>query len=522
MLGWEPVLGRLFLTDDDHLDGISVALISYSYWQDYYGGRSDILGETIVPRRSAPLTIVGVLSPTAQMPLDSVASPALPLPVERHEVWTVLHLTPADLSGQRAYEAIALLREGTSLEAVNVELQQLSLQGGAPPRGVNTYPRATPLLDEVLGAVGRVVWIACAAMVSALLIGLANLISMQMVRNSARKRDAAIRAALGASRRQLVGQLLVESVSLSLAGGLFGLILAWIGTRFVVGMLPPGIPRVDEVAPDVGVLAFAVTVSMGLGALVGSIPGWYLTKGELSASINEGATTATGGPSRGRLQQLLVGFETAIVLVLLVGSGLFLNSLWHLLSEDAGVQNERSLWSATVRLPLSYSTTDALSFWERTRQSIGAVPEVESVAVSYGPGPLSGFDVLLGGIIPADSIQDHNEPLVISNRAVGAGYFETLAIPMLRGRSIQDADVTNSERVVILNEAAAEALWPGEDPIGRILVSGRERLNVVGLVRNFKHMRLDGEVAPQMYLAGALLHGSYRRMPYHRVFQHRG
>jgi len=215
--------------------------------------------------------------------------------------------------------------------------------------------------------------------------------------------------------------------------------------------------------------------------------------------VNEGGGSATLSHRRARIQRGLIAFETAAALVLLVGAGLLVNSFGRLISEDAGMR-ERDLWVVRGSLPMRYRAPADTEFWLSALRHFREFPDVESAAlVVNSGGPLGGGDAAWGGIVPGGQTAPPGGGFSLSHRGVGGGYFSTLGIPIVSGRPILDSDIAGAEGVVVLNRAAAAALWPGEDPLGKRLGGFGRRLTVVGIVPNFKLARLDGEVPLQMY-----------------------
>jgi putative ABC transport system permease protein len=331
-----------------------------------------------------------------------------------------------------------------------------------------------------------------------LLIGVANLVSLQLVRNAGRERELGVRAALGASRWRLIRQLLVESLLLSIVGGAGGLLAASNVVGLVTSALPTNFPRANQIALDNAVWVFAALVSVLVGVTIGVIPALRSIQPGLMQRVNEGGGGATLSHRRARIQRGLIAFETAVALVLLVGAGLLVNSFGRLISEDAGMR-ERDLWVVRGTLPMRYRSPADSEFWLSALRHLRELPEVESAALAVNDGgPLGGGDSLRGGIVPEGQTGGQGRGFSLSHRSVGGGYFSTIGIPIVSGRPILDSDTAGTEGVVVLNRAAAAALWPGEDPLGKRLGGGRP-LRVVGIVPNFKLTRLDGEVSLQMY-----------------------
>ena len=487
LLGIHVVLGRP-LTPDDALDrNPDVAVIGHDLWQGRFGGTPDVLGKSFELRPGRTVTVVGVAAPGADVPGNWISHPI---------VWHPIRM--AERASDLRFTVLARLKAGRPVSTANAEIAArppLTDQKGGADRPV----QARLLLDHIVGESGRVLWVFFGAVTCVLLIGVANLVSLQLVRNTARERELGVRAALGASRWRLIRQLLVESLLLSVAGGAAGLLAASYAVALVTSALPADFPRTDGIAIDSVVSIFAALVSALVGVTMGVIPALRSMQPGLMKRLNEGAWTATLSRRRAWIGRGLVAFETAAALVLLVGAGLLVNSFGRLIAEDAGMR-ERDLWVVRGTLPLRYHPPADTEFWSSAVRLFREWPDVESAALAVNDGgPLDGGDILRSGIVPEGQTAAQGGGFSLSHRRVGGGYFSTLGIPIVSGRPIFDSDTAGAEGVVVLNRAAAAALWPGEDPLGRRLRGFTRPLRVVGIVPNFKLTRLDEDVSLQMY-----------------------
>jgi predicted permease len=485
LLGLKIVLGRP-LTSDDAMDANpDVAVIGHDLWVKRFGGTPDVLGKTLELRPDQRLTIVGVAAPGADVPGNWLSYPI---------VWHALRASERASLNFR-FTVLARLKGDRSIAAANAEIAaQPPLTD--PRGGAALHVDATRLLDYIVGDTQRILWVFFGAVTCVLLIGVANLVSLQLVRNAARERELGVRAALGASRWRLIRQLLVESLILGLVGGVGGLLAASSVVSFVVSTLPPNFPRASQIALDGGSAAFAMLVSALVGATIGVLPALRAIRPRLTERMSEGAGTVTLSHRRARIQRGLIALETAVALVLLVGASLLVNSFGRLISQDAGMR-ERDLWVVNGTLPTRYRTPVDRDFWLSALRLIRALPDVERAALVVNDnGPLDGGDITFGGIVPEGQTAGPGGGFNLSHRSVGGGYFDTLGIPIVSGRPILDSDTADAESVVVLNQAAAAALWPGENALGKRL---RGPLKVVGIVPNFKLTRLDGDVSLQMY-----------------------
>jgi putative ABC transport system permease protein len=488
MLGVEMVLGRPLMREDATPSAPPVAVISFDLWQAVFGGSPDVLGRTVETRNKDPFTVVGVTRQGVNIPDDSYPYPILWRPA-------------TDAMGALRFTTIARLRPGTSLASGRAELALLAkrLQAEHPDTHRDRTTTATLLLDHVAGDYKRVLWLFFGAVLCVLLIGVGNLLSLQLARNGAREHEIRIRAALGASRLQLVRQLLVESTMLSTGGGILGLLVAWLSVRLILTMLPPRFPRADTIAIDGTVALFACGISLAVGLVVGSIPAWQASRRDLATRLNEGTRSATFGARRSRLQRVLITLETAAALVLLVCAALLGNSFQRLFTRDAGI-DEDGLWAIKAGAPDPRGTGWNADAWRSMLEDVRRVPGVRSAALSVNaPEPLSGSDRLTGGILAEGSAIPARDGLRVSTRYVSDYYFSTLGTEILRGRPILAGDVAGSEEVVVINDLVAKTLWPGQDPIGKRLMWGGQALTVVGLIPTFRLVRVGADADYQVY-----------------------
>ena len=487
LLGLKVVLGRPLVSDDAIDANPDVAVIGHDLWRTRFGGTPDVLGKSFELRPGRTVTVVGVAAPGSDVPGNWYSHPI---------VWHPIRVSEQAAPNTR-FTVLARLKAGRPISAANAEIAARPPLTD-PTSGANRPVDATLLLDHIVGDSQRVLWVFFGAVTCVLLIGVANLVSLQLVRNAGRERELGVRAALGASRWRLIRQLLVESLLLSIVGGAGGLLAASNVVGLVTSALPANFPRANQIALDNAVWVFAALVSALVGVTIGVVPALRSIQPRLMKRVNEGAWSATLSHRRARIQRGLIAFETAAALVLLVGAGLLVNSFGRLMSEDAGMR-EGDLWVVRGSLPERYRSPADTGFWLSALRHLRELPDVESAALAVNDGgPLGGGDFSRGGIVPEGQTGGQGRGFSLSHRSVGGGYFSTLGIPIVSGRPILDSDTAGTERVVVLNRAAAAALWPGEDPLGKRL-GGGWRLRVVGIVPNFKLTRLDGEVSLQMY-----------------------
>jgi putative ABC transport system permease protein len=482
--------GRPLAEDDYKAGAPPVAVISQDLSQTLFGGIGDVVGKTLNVRKET-VTIVGVTGAGTRLPRNWITYPT---------VYRPFHPVNDAANG---FTVVARMAPGTSLTSAGAELAVLAggLAAAHPDTHKDRTATATLLLDKIVGSFGRVLWIFFSAVSCVLLIGVGNLMSLQLARNGAREREIVVRTALGASRGRIVRQLIVESLILAIVGGAVGLALAWPAVDVIVSALPPGFPRADLVALDLRVALFACGIAALVGVVVAIVPALQASRVELTARLNEGGRSATLSVRRGRLQRALIAIETAVALVLLIGSALLANSFYRLITRDAGMQ-ENDLWRVAATLPSRYrDVAGQMTFWNSALDQIRKLPGVQSAAaVVNDSGPLSGGDISHGGIVPEGYAGSPRDGLSLSVRHVSDGYFSTVGMRLAKGRPILASDIEGAEEVVVVNELAASSLWPGADPIGKRLLSRKELRTVVGVVPTYRHAQLDGDLSPQMFL----------------------
>jgi putative ABC transport system permease protein len=365
---------------------------------------------------------------------------------------------------------------------------------------------AKPLREDMIGDVRTALYILFGAVVCVLLIANANVANLLLARASARGKEIALRAAMGASRARIIRQLLTESVLLAGLGGLFGLLLAQWGTDALVKTIPQNIPRISTIQLDAPVLIFTMLVSLVTGVVFGLVPAWQASHVDLNSSLKSGSRTGSGGESKGRVRNALIMAEVALALVLLISAGLLIQSFARLGRVQSGVRTERLL-TARVSLPdVAYPKNEnVIAFYDQFLSRIRAIPGVES-ASTIVPLPLSGSNMVTSFDIQERPLPEGQRPGA-PVRIIATDYFKTMGIPVRQGRIFDERDRLDSAPVVIVNERFAQKYFPGEDVIGKRIQpgfsaddSGEKIREIVGVVGNVKHLSLRNEDSPEMYL----------------------
>jgi putative ABC transport system permease protein len=486
-----PQLGRVFEAGDQSEGSRHVAILTHSLWQERFGGDPEVIGRTI-PLDGEAYTVVGVL------PADFVA-PEL----EYVRLWTPPPWDPRDEERRswRGFEVTARLAPGSTIQQAGAELSavQSVLAREHPQTNEGWGVRVLPLHELITGSTRPIFLVFSAGVALLLLIACANLANLVLVRSTQRRREMAVRAAIGAGRGRLVSQLLTESVLLAGGGGVLGLLLAYWATPVFVRLAPAGIPRLDEA--HVGLASFVAALALAFltAAIVGVVPAFWATRVDLARALREGA--GAGQPrGMGRARQILVAVEIALTVVLLIGAGLLGRSLDSLLRWSPGFDREGLLTFSAFASTETYATTDAVgSFWRRVEDELGTLPGVTSVgAVSAGP--------VFGGIEPgrfaiAGRPVETDPP---SARWYDASprYFRTMGIPIRRGRDLEESDVRGGPIVAVINETFARRWFADTDPIGQhvhMLDMDLPDVEIVGIAADVAPFYAGQPVEPEIW-----------------------
>jgi putative ABC transport system permease protein len=509
VLGVKPLLGRWFVAEEEK-PGNRAAVISHSVWHRQFGGDPNIVGRALT-LSGKQFNVVGVAPAGFQFPIEA----------EPIEVWVTSSIDgektdPKDVAqneqrGWHSLEAIGRLKPGVTIEQAQAEMNVIgaNLEKQYPDsnasRGVNLITYHNDLIRNysealwlILGAVGCVLLIACA-----------NVANLLLARSTARYKEIAVRAALGAGRRRIVRQLLTESLLLALGGGMLGLLSAWWGTAALVKLIPADMPRLAEINIDRWVFGFTLLISAVTGIVFGLAPALQASKIELTGAMKEGARGAGGG--RGRMRGALVVAEIAIALLLLIGASLLLQTFRGLQHVDLGFDTHNIL-TASVRLPdARYPKPEqAVAFYQNLLERVKTLPGVES-ASAIAPLPLSGGSATISFDIEGRNIPEGQQP-ASHFRSISLDYFNVMKISLLAGRAFTERDGARGPGVVIVNDAFAKRYFPNENPIGKHIkpnfsVEGEPAWReIVGVVKDVKHRQsLGRDYEPEYYTPHAQL-----------------
>jgi putative ABC transport system permease protein len=480
LFGVAPAAGRTFREDDDKLGADAVLMLSHHYWQTRFGGDPNVVGQ-VFEMNDRPHTVIGVLPPIPQFPDENdVYMPVSACPFRSSEAMRTSR-------NGRMVQAFGRLRAGASLETAKSDLAVVAsnLQQTYPqsyPVSAGFTATALSLRDELTRGFRPTLGILLGAAAFLLVIVCASVANLMLARLLRREREMAIRMSLGAGRWRLVRQLLTESTLLAVAGAAVGLLFAWITLDLLVTLASRFTTRSQEISLNGMVLLFTLGIAAVTGMLVGALPA-LPGRVSLASAIQEGGRTVSGG--RGSLRSALIVAQVAISFVLLIGAGLMLRSLWRLQSVDAGIRTE-SVLSMRVALNFSKYTTPELraQFLGELTDRLRALPGVRS-AGGAGTFPLNDGGNFLAGV----RIQGQPEVEVsrlprAEVQSATSGYFQTVGIPLMRGRLLDDRDLADRENVAVISESMARQLFPTSDPLGaRMSINnGRQWITIVGVV----------------------------------------
>ena len=498
VLAIEPALGRRFTTADDTRGSERVAVLSHGLWSDRFGGDPSAVGRTLL-LDDVPYTIVGV------MPRGF----AFPDPDD--QLWVPIALTPQQLAnhGSHFLRVVARLKPGATTAQAQAELDgiaaELTKQFPASNTGVGA--RVMSLRDVVVGDVRRPLLVLSGIVGFVLLMVCTNIGNLLLARASAREREFAVRAALGAGRGRVLRQLLTESLLLALIGGAAGIALASWSLTGLRWLAPASLPHAEAISIDGVVAAFNFGIACVAGLVCGLAPAWQAQRTDLHEAIKAEARAASH-PAGARARNLLVVAETALGVLVLVGAGLLLRSFWELQHVAVGFESDRLLTFRVATPRARYDTIQKRSVFLRAlADRLTAAPAIQSAAgITFLPLTLSGGTS--GVNIEGDPPPAPGQVKFVDFRSVTPGYFSTMRIPLLAGRDVAWSDTPDGPSVIVVSQSAAQAFWPNRDPIGRRMKLGRSTdpsvpwLTVVGVAGNVRQLDLTRQPRPAVYFAG--------------------
>ena len=483
--GVRPTVGRLLQPSDFEPDASRAVVISDRLWRTRFGKRNDIVGLT-VELNAIKRPIVGVLPPDAGWPVGT-------------DAWVPLRIvTESDPDLQRrdnfVFEALARLRPGVTLDGTRSAMSVLAARAAAAEpairKDITTEP--TPVLEWMLGpTTPHALWMLLGAVTLLLLIACVNVANLQLARAAARKRELAVRSALGASRFRLLRHTLVESAVLALLGGVAGVILARWLVKLIVAAAPPDVPRIDTATVSLPALAFGAVVTMVVALLSGMVPALNAARSDPQRAVGEGGVRTSAGRSSLQARRTLVIVELALSVVLLLGAGLAIRSISHLRSVDPGF-DPTSVVTASISIPSARydSAGKVVRLLYDLQERLSAAPDVQAAAIASA-SPLGGGGFYLGRMMAAEGRDPTpaNE-IPVNWNVTTPGYFAVLHVPFLGGRDFTSHDDAAAPPVMIVNETFAKSMFGRENPIGRRAMSTRDEKvyrEIIGVVHDVKY-----------------------------------
>ena len=490
-----PVLGRGFTEDEDEIGHEGEAILSDGLWRRRFGANPAIVGQSI-SLSGVPHTVVGVMGPD------------FAFPSREYQIWTPLTFDPNELINRQNYSylAVARLKPGVTIDQARAEMDviaaQIALEHPKENTGIGTV--VAPMHDDTVAAVRTPLYVLLAAVLAMLLIGCANLANLVLARALVRQRELAVRAALGASRGRLVTQSIAELLPMLAAGGALGVIAAAWAVGAAGPLLPADLPRAETIAVQLPVLAFAAAMLAAITVFVGAWPALEAARGGLAAATADASRGATGGGRRTRTRDLLVVLQIAATLWLAVDAILLTRSFAALRGVNPGFNPER-VYSLHLAIPRTKYRTDrdVAEFCRRVLERVQALPDVVAAGM-VNRLPLAGGAQTAGiefeGVDPG--LMTPGVGVQADLRPVTPDYFRTLQIPLVRGRSFNEADDDEAPPVGIIDEHLANTIFRGADPIGRRFrppIPNQPWRTIVGVVGHIRHDRLDEDGRPQVY-----------------------
>jgi putative ABC transport system permease protein len=507
LFGAPVILGRTFTQQEDSPNGEKVVVLSYGLWQRRFAGDPSVVGKSL-SLGNEPYTIIGVIG--KQFLSDPQA-----------DIWVPFRFDPVSTDLNIFFQVAGRLRPGVSLAQARAQLKLGAAQYHRefPKSDPREEFQIEPLRDSIVGDSRKSLLVMLGAVSLVLLIACSNVANLLLVRAAARKREFAIRCALGAARSRIVRQLLTESVLLAVAGGMLGMALGFAGVRALLAVSPAGLPRIGEngsfVAIDWRVLAFTLAVSFATGILFGLFPAWTASRTDLNSVLKESSSRSGSGFRQGKTRSLLVISQVSLALVLLIGSVLLIRTFIALHAVEPGFRTRNVL---TMEMSLNgkrfQKTAGVAQLLRNGCDRLNAIPGVDVSAAAYWLPILVG-DGLPFQIVGQPVDKDHQ----YGSRwmSISPGYLDVFKIPVLRGRNFNANDTADAPTVALINEAMAKRYWPGEDPVGQQIAVSKglgSELNessptVIGVVGDTHNAGLDRPADPMVIMPIAQVTDGY-------------
>jgi predicted permease len=491
LLGVKPVAGRLFAFHEDEIGQEPVAMISSGFWKRKFGARSDVIGKPLT-LDGRDYTVVGVLPATFNLAISNFRASDIYVPIGQFQ-------NPAlnDRSAGLGIHGIARLRAGVTLQQAQADMERVSrnLETTFPAEDQGIRAKLVPFKESLVRDVRPLLLVLMGAVGFVLLIACVNVANLLLARANARAQEFAVRSALGASRARLLRQLLTESLTLSVLGGVLGLTLAALGTRIIVKMLPPDLPRTAGIHIDWLVLCFTALISLASGILFGFAPALNMFKRDVQSTLRSGGRSI--GSANNRTQDSLVVFQMALALVLLIGAGLMIRSMVKLSNVDPGFRSRGVLTFGLEAPPaMSGAGPDAIRAYLREAQrKIAMTPDIEAVCFSWAALPMMSDDEQSFWLEGEPKPANQNAMRSSIRYLVGADYLRVMGIPLLKGRFLSETDDDRAPRVIVIDEVFAKKFFGDADPIGKRIHLDQfdDAATVIGVVGHVNQWGLDND-----------------------------
>jgi putative ABC transport system permease protein len=494
-----PLLGRVFMPEEQQEGNDFVIILGHALWQRRFGGDPNIVGKKVI-LSGRPYTVVGV------MPREFLPLPRTLVDARAEFYRPVAEAYDNEQRSARHLRAIARLKPGVSISEAQADLGAIAarLASEYPAENTNSGVQLVTITEDTVGNLRTSLLILLGAVGFVLLIACANVANLLLARATARHKEMAVRTALGATSGRIVRQLLTESVLISVIGGALGLLLSLWGTELVEALGRSAFPMLGQIDTDWRVLLFTLGTSLLTGIFFGLVPALQAARADVNAGLKEGGR-GSGASSRSRLRSAFVVAEVALALVLLIGGGLLIKTVYRLRDLSPGFDSN-NLLTMRFSLPGVKYNNSAMrtAFYREAEARLAATAGVKGAGF-VSVLPLSGdFDGR--GLMVEDRPKPRGEEITVDLYIVSPGYLQAIGIPLIRGRGIDERDIEESAGIALINETMARALWPDKDPVGkRIKFPGSENnpqpwRTVAGVVADVRHYGLDREVPMQMYL----------------------
>jgi len=485
----EPIAGRFFTAEEMKPGSGGAVMISYAYWQSRFGGDPRVLGQTV--RVSTPRPIVGVLPPGFRFPHET-------------DLWVPAIVSPQPRSANN-FLAVGRLRPGVSLGQAQSEMILLArrLEQQYPDSNKGRSVAVTRMRDDMVGDIRLTLYLLLGAVSVVLLIACANTATLLLGKATARTREVAVRAALGASRQRIVRQLVTESLLLAFIAGIAGLVLAYWGSMALVSLAPANLPRLAETGVDRWVLAFTLGISMITSLLFGLVPALYASRIELSEALKQGATRVVSGRGVARMRGMLVVAEIALAVVLLSGAGLLIKSFVALHNVVLGFRPENVLvMRATMAGPRDAALPRARQYFRDVLAQAAALPGVLAAGATMAPpGYVESTAVYFLDRVPPQHEWNRAPSVVLS--IVAPGTFAALGIPLKAGRDFSNGDTEDRPFVAVVNEALVRKSFANQNPLGRTIFcpfDSFKGMTIIGVVGDVRQRGPEREPMPECYM----------------------